>query len=781
MQEVTTLDLESGKMQWDDPTLPNVSVKSLVRIRKLLSAPGAVTMNFEADSLLQASSQMIAQLRRNNLVDENFEHRVIGLYARSFEALLMASMREFQAPAVENQTRPRRNSDLHSIQALDPAQRRDKSIYSALSPIDGEEAMSILVAQANWMESDQEPVIAFARFKQPINLFLESNALGRFLCIMICPTDEKSYKETVSMGRSLAGIMSDERLLMNLTKCETQDDFLSNLNQTLDKLAKIAMKINKEKMNPNDETPTKKKKNKSRYYHTKYRWLKCKQNIQAYSLPLITGVVLAVLIANVNPEWYADVFSVDGTATEITPGHELYFDHHVNLHFLVNDIFMVLFFGLAVKEISEAVLPGGALNPPGKALSPLVATFGGVFGPVFAFLIFTYISEKLFDFGEPVCSDDGGHRILSSVVDDHAGGDDHLTDCATSYDLEALQKGWGIPTATDISLAWMVAVQVFGAGHPAVFYLLLLAVVDDGLGLMIIAIFYPDPHHPVQPAYLSLCVIAVLLAYGFRRLHIMRWEAYVFVCGPISWFGLLSAGIHPALALLPIVPLMPDKTDKTHDKEEDDAITQIERALRANLSPRGRPQMSHGHDPNAPLHKFEHDVKFFVDCGMFFFSLANAGIQLTGAGPMTYCVLMSLLVGKIGGIFLFAYAAHICGVRLPTGVTLADLAMVGFIASIGLTVALFVAGEAYSDENLSAQAKFGALLSGLVSIVAIGIGRVIDFKIDHKRNVDVADMAYHTGLSESIETRDQAIGRAYGEWIRRQISQETELLPYNNL
>lgn len=59
-----------------------------------------------------------------------------------------------------------------------------------------------------------------------------------------------------------------------------------------------------------------------------------------------------------------------------------------------------------------------------------------------------------------------------------------------------MTNGWGIPTATDIALAWLVARIVFGASHPAVNFLLLLAVADDAIGLGIIAIFYPDLSFP---------------------------------------------------------------------------------------------------------------------------------------------------------------------------------------------------------------------------------------------------------------------------------------------
>ena len=80
-------------------------------------------------------------------------------------------------------------------------------------------------------------------------------------------------------------------------------------------------------------------------------------------------------------------------------------------------------------------------------------------------------------------------------------------------------NGWGIPTATDIALAWLVARVVFGRGHSAVSFLLLLAVADDGIGLGIIAVFYPDPNHPVQTIWLLLVAAGMGVAWGMRSVE----------------------------------------------------------------------------------------------------------------------------------------------------------------------------------------------------------------------------------------------------------------------
>ena len=88
---------------------------------------------------------------------------------------------------------------------------------------------------------------------------------------------------------------------------------------------------------------------------------------------------------------------------------------------------------------------------------------------------------------------------------------------------------------------------------------MLLAVADDGLGLGIIAIFYPDPNHPVQPIFLLLVAAAAGLAYTLRRKNVRNFWPYLIGAGTLSWGGLYLAHLHPALALVPIVPFMPSR------------------------------------------------------------------------------------------------------------------------------------------------------------------------------------------------------------------------------
>lgn len=400
--------------------------------------------------------------------------------------------------------------------------------------------------------------------------------------------------------------------------------------------------------------------------------------VQEFSIPLIAGVVVALLWANFHHgSFQALVHWVP------EPLHDVQLFHHGLFYFLVNDVFMVLFFGIAAKEITEAALPGGHLNPIKKAMNPLLATLGGVVGPILVFFALLAVTE-------------------------------HLGKLPAGADHALVHRGWGIPTATDIALAWLVARAVFGAGHPAVGFLLLLAVADDAIGLAIIAIFYGDPLHPAEPAWLLLILLAMGVAYALRRRRVSSWVPYVAVAGPLSWAGLVLAHLHPALALVFVVPFLPGPRHDTGLFAEEDEVDLAGPQAAARLG------LHH-----STLHQFEHDLKLTVDLGLFFFGIANAGVELAEIGSMTWCVFGALLFGKTLGIGTCSLLSRAAGFPLPAHMGRREAFMAGFVASLGLTVALFVAGAAFPmDPVLQGQAKMGALLSGLVGFVAILVGRI---------------------------------------------------------
>ncbi len=369
--------------------------------------------------------------------------------------------------------------------------------------------------------------------------------------------------------------------------------------------------------------------------------------LREFSVPLIAGVVAALAWANLAPEQYHHFLHAPLLGS-------------LNFHFLTNDLFMVLFFGIAAVEITESCLPGGDLYPLRRAVNPLLATLGGVTGPILVFLSLNAL------FGSP-----------------------------------ALLRGWGVPTATDIALAWLAASAVFGRRHPAISFLLLLAIADDAIGLVIIALFYPNPTMPVEPLWLLLTVLGMGVAYLLRRRKTNSYWPYLLLGGSLSWVGLFKAHIHPALALVFIVPFLPHPPKEHKHLFEDD--------------PRDL----------TPLASFEHEWKVVVDFGLFMFGLANAGVEFAAIGTPTWLILISLAVGKTCGIFTLGWLGAKLGYPLPDRIHTKELLLIGLVGGIGMTVALFVAGEAYSDPVIQGAAKMGALFSSGCAVLAFVASRLL--------------------------------------------------------
>ena len=394
--------------------------------------------------------------------------------------------------------------------------------------------------------------------------------------------------------------------------------------------------------------------------------------------PLILGAVAALVWANLAPDSYAafrdtvlvaDFFIGEARADAAADSR---FGRTLTLGYLVNDVLMSLFFALAAKEVWEAiVLKDGA--PRGRrALTPLFATAGGIAGPVAVYL------------------------GLAGML---------------GYDVwDAVARGWAIPTATDIAFSYLVGRAVFGAGHPAVQFLLLLAIADDAAGMAIIALAYPSGQ--LEPGWLALSVAAPLVAYlifnrlprrpahrrASRSLGVMPYA----VAGCLSWYGFQESGLHPALGLLPVIPAIP--------------------------------HAAHGFGMFAPaearlpdlLNVLARRLRPPVRTVLFLFGLMNAGVLLTSIGDATWLVLDGLMVGKPAGIFVAGWlAARPLGMGLPDGMSCRDLAVLGMAAAVGFTVSLFLAGAALQPGPVHDAARMGALLSFAAAALAMVLGRLL--------------------------------------------------------
>jgi Na+:H+ antiporter, NhaA family len=351
------------------------------------------------------------------------------------------------------------------------------------------------------------------------------------------------------------------------------------------------------------------------------------------SLLLLAGTLAAIVWANV------DVSTYDAVAHR--------------LHFWVNDIGMVFFFALAAKEVFEATLPGGALASGRLAVAPLAAAVGGMAAPAAIYAAF-----------------------------------------ATTLGPADLLRGWAIPCATDIAFSAMVARAIFPVGHSAIPFLLLLAIADDALGLVILALFYPSRALSVV-ALVGLMTAAIVMVLWLRQRRTHSFWAYVVGPGVLSWAALYWGGFHPALALVPIVPFMP------HSPSDLGIFDRREQA-----------------QPDT-LNKFEHWWTIPVQFVLLLFGFANAGVPFAQIGPGTYYVLMALLIGKPVGILLFSTGARSLGARLPSGLRVRHLVLVGMVASIGFTVSLFFATAAFPDGPSLAETKMGALLSFVAAPLAL--------------------------------------------------------------
>ena len=212
------------------------------------------------------------------------------------------------------------------------------------------------------------------------------------------------------------------------------------------------------------------------------------------------------------------------------------------------------------------------------------------------------------------------------------------------------------------------------------------------------------------------------VSFTLRRWHVYEWSIYIFVAGPIAWFGLLKSGAHPALAFVFVVPFMPHTkpTAQVDDRSATDVLGNDEGAV-VLLDKNGAVE-------KIPLFEFGHNTQAFVDVFvMFLFGLVNAGIELDHFGPYSVVIVLSLFFGKTLGIGGFAQVLVLCGYPLPGNLTMKSAWLVAMIHSVGLTVALVIADRIFEEHPvLQNEAKLGALLSLAGSLFTLMLSRVVD-------------------------------------------------------
>ena len=359
---------------------------------------------------------------------------------------------------------------------------------------------------------------------------------------------------------------------------------------------------------------------------------------------------------------------------------------HFSLEHFINDGLMVLFFLVVGLEIKRELLVG-ELSSRQKAMLPMIAAVFGMVGPALIYFAF------------------------------NAG--------------TASARGWGVPVATDIAFALGI-LALLGNRVPTSIrvFLAALAIVDDLLAVLVIAVFYTSTLN-VSMLLLAVAITAVL--YAGNRLRIFSLWFYG-ILGFLLWLVVLSSGIHATIAGVVLAMCIPadSRIDRvsffTRARSVLDAI-----AHRTETDEEEGAQMDAVHSleqmcehVQSPLHRIEHGLGAFVSFAIMpLFALANAGVRIEPAmlaniaSPVSFGIALGLFIGKQAGITFSVWLSCRLGItKLPNGVTIWHMYGVSLLCGIGFTMALFVAHLAFIDPSHLAIAKLSVLIGSTVSAIA---------------------------------------------------------------
>ncbi|NUS39775.1 MAG: Na+/H+ antiporter NhaA [Lysobacter sp.] len=252
-------------------------------------------------------------------------------------------------------------------------------------------------------------------------------------------------------------------------------------------------------------------------------------------------------------------------------------------------------------------------------------------------------------------------------------------------------RGWAVPTATDIAFALGV-LSLLGARVPTGMKLLLatIAVVDDLIAILIIALFYS--HGLSLPAL--ACAALALAGMGWLNRRGVSALAPYLLLGVVLWACVLQSGVHATLAGVATGLMIPhaDTRNATADPAR------------------------------SPLERLEHALHPWVAYLILpLFAFANAGLALGGlraqdfAAALPLGIAVGLVAGKPVGIVGAALALRGLGwARFPDGMGLRAMLGLGALCGIGFTMSLFIASLAYAGLRYE-EAVLGVLAGSVVS------------------------------------------------------------------
>lgn len=334
---------------------------------------------------------------------------------------------------------------------------------------------------------------------------------------------------------------------------------------------------------------------------------------------------------------------------------ESYFRIAQALAFPVNEIGMALFLGLIMQEALEAIMPGGALHTWRRWTMPIVAAAGGLLGAAFVYLGFVSLRHEA-----------------------------------------VLVRAWPVACAIDIAAGYYVLKSIVPRSG-ALPFLLVIGIVTNAAGVIVLALWPAFTTSHLGGAV--LLVAAVASAAWMRRARVRGFWPYLVVPGTLSWFGFYQAGVHPALALIPIVPFLPHRP----------------RSLDMFAEPRDNDSVRHG----------EHEWNTAAQVVLFLFGLANAGVMVRAYDTGTWAVVAAALIGRPAGILAAVALALAAGLHLPRRMGWRELTIIAFATSSGFTFALFAATSLLPIGGVLAQIKVGALATAAGALATFGAARIL--------------------------------------------------------
>lgn len=409
---------------------------------------------------------------------------------------------------------------------------------------------------------------------------------------------------------------------------------------------------------------------------------------------LMIVAVLAMVVAN--SPWADAYHAFWSHPVSLQVGSFNLFSHHgepLTLMAFINDALMAVFFFSVGLEIKREVLVG-ELSSLRQALLPIIAAVGGMLIPVLLYFALTA--------GTPAAD------------------------------------GLAIPMATDIAFSLGV-LSLFGKRVPLSLkiFLTAFAVVDDIGGILVIAFGYTSH---LDVAYLLGALGVLLLLAVANRMRVMSRTFYCWA-GIVVWYLFLQSGVHATIAgvlvafTIPSIPCLNVKKYIARIRENVAEFPHFDKSsilLTPNQIDILKSIESASDRVISPLQFMEDRMHGMVNyLIMPLFAFANAGITLSGAegavaGPVTYAIVIGLVLGKSVGIYLFTWLAVRSRVTaLPQGMNWQNVAGVSLLGGFGFTVSLFIANLSFgeTDEVLLNQAKLGVLvgtvLAGVLGYVVL--------------------------------------------------------------